>query len=42
MDFYLQNCRTQNILSFVPENYRMIDVGKLNVLDEANSFFNPE
>lgn len=38
MDFYLQHCGAHNILGFVPDNYSMIDVGKLNVLDEANGF----
>ena len=38
MDFYLNEARNHNILSFVPSNYRMLDVGKLNVLDEAERF----
>jgi len=38
MDFYLQNAPTQNILAFVPKDYHMIDVGKLDVLDEAERF----
>ncbi|MDO9154897.1 MAG: nucleotidyltransferase family protein [Paludibacter sp.] len=38
MDFYLANSKTQNISGFIPENYRMIDVGKLDVLDEADKF----
>lgn len=38
MDFYLQNCQTQKIIGYVPENLKMIDVGKLNVLDEAEKF----
>lgn len=38
MDFYLNEAHKHNILSFVPTNYSMIDVGKLNVLDEAERF----
>lgn len=38
MDFYLQNCHTQNIKGYIPENLQMIDVGKLNVLEDAERF----
>jgi NDP-sugar pyrophosphorylase family protein len=38
MDFYLSNAATQTISGFVPQNYNMLDVGKLNVLDEAERF----
>jgi len=38
MDFYLENMKQNNILSFVPVDYKMIDVGKLNVLEEAEKF----
>lgn len=38
MDFYLQNANEHNILAFVPNNYQMIDVGKLDVLDDAERF----
>ena len=38
MDFYLSNIKTQNITGFIPDNYRMIDVGKLDVLDEAEKY----
>lgn len=38
MDFYLNEAHNHNILSFVPSNYRMLDVGKLDVLDEAEQF----
>jgi NDP-sugar pyrophosphorylase family protein len=38
MDFYLLNSQAQTINGFVPENLRMLDVGKLNVLDEAENF----
>ncbi len=38
MDFYLNNAGTQTINGFVPDDYRMLDVGKLNVLDEAERF----
>ena len=38
MDFYLSNIKTQNITGFIPDNYRMIDVGKLDVLGEAEKY----
>jgi len=38
MDFYLSNAENQIISGFIPENYNMLDVGKLNVLDEAEQF----
>lgn len=38
MDFYLSNAANQTISGFVPEDYNMLDVGKLNVLDEAERF----
>ncbi len=38
MDFYLDNMKQSNILGFVPSDYKMIDVGKLNVLGEAEAF----
>lgn len=40
MDFYLENACNQAISGFIPDNYRMIDVGKLDVLDEAEKFVN--
>jgi NDP-sugar pyrophosphorylase family protein len=38
MDFYLSNAKSQVISGFVPNDYKMLDVGKLNVLDEAEKF----
>jgi NDP-sugar pyrophosphorylase family protein len=38
MDFYLENAQTKCVRGFVPEEFRMIDVGKLNVLDDAEKF----
>ena len=38
MDFYLSNAFTQKISGFIPQNFKMMDVGKLNVLGEAESF----
>ncbi len=38
MDFYLRNCRTEKIAGYVPQNLRMLDVGKLNSLDKADEF----
>lgn len=41
MDFYLSNVTSQDIRGFIPEEYKMMDVGKLDVLDEAEKFVNP-
>ena len=38
MDFYLSNAETQIINGFVPNDFKMMDVGKLDVLDEAERF----
>jgi NDP-sugar pyrophosphorylase family protein len=38
MDFYLFNAKTSVIKGFVPDNFNMMDVGKLDVLDEAEKF----
>ena len=40
MDFYLSNAEKEMIRAFVPENFKMMDVGKLDVLDEAERFVN--
>jgi len=41
MDFYLSSMQSQIISGFIPENYKMLDVGKLDVLDEAEKFMTP-
>jgi len=41
MDFYLSNARSQMIKGFIPADFRMMDVGKLDVLDEAERFVTP-
>ncbi|HJV77782.1 MAG TPA: nucleotidyltransferase family protein [Paludibacter sp.] len=38
MDFYLSNAQTEIISGFIPNDFHMLDVGKLNVLDEAERF----
>ena len=38
MDFYLSNAPQQLIKGYVPNDFKMMDVGKLNVLDEAEKF----
>jgi NDP-sugar pyrophosphorylase family protein len=38
MDFYLSNAQTELIHGFIPPDFHMLDVGKLNVLDEAERF----
>ena len=38
MDFYLTNAEKEKISGFVPNDFKMMDVGKLDVLDEAERF----
>lgn len=38
MDFYLQNCRKEKIMGYYPNNLQIIDVGKLDALEEAKRF----
>ncbi len=38
MDFYLKNAATQTINGYIPDNYKMLDVGKLDVIVEAEKF----
>ena len=40
MDFYLSTIKNEIISGFVPENFNMMDVGKLEVLEEAERFVN--
>lgn len=41
MDFYLSNAASQTISGFIPQDFKMMDVGKLDVLDAAERFVNP-
>lgn len=38
IDYYVASCSTQNIRAYVPNNYRMMDVGKIDHLQEAEAF----
>jgi NDP-sugar pyrophosphorylase family protein len=38
MDFYLSNVHNQIIKGYIPTDFKMMDVGKLNVLEEAEKF----
>lgn len=38
MDFYIANASTQTISGYIPGNFKMLDVGKLNVLEQAEQF----
>ena len=38
MDFYLSNVDKNRITAYVPAGYKMLDVGKLDVLNEAEEF----
>lgn len=38
IDFYLSQVETQIIKSYIPPHFRMLDVGKIDVLDEAEKF----
>jgi NDP-sugar pyrophosphorylase family protein len=37
-DFYISQVNQQKISGFVPQNYRMLDVGKIDILSEAEAF----
>lgn len=39
VDFYLSICNTEQVIAYVPDNLRMIDVGKPDSLKKASSFF---
>lgn len=39
VDFYLSWVHLQAIKAFIPDDFQMIDVGKLDVLDEAEKFY---
>lgn len=38
IDFYLKHLTAGSFYGYVPDNYKMIDVGKLNSIDEAVNF----
>lgn len=38
IDFYLANLSSGKITAYIPNNYKMLDVGKLDVLEEAEKF----
>ena len=38
MDFYLSKMQNNIISGFIPENFKMLDVGKIEMLDEAEKF----
>jgi len=38
MDFYLKNAKDQVINGYIPSEFQMMDVGKLEVLEEAERF----
>lgn len=38
IDLYLSACRTHTIRAFIPSDYRMMDVGKITHLHEAEAF----
>lgn len=37
-DFYIEQCREHVIKAFVPSDYRMMDIGKIDSLEEAEHF----
>lgn len=37
-DLYIQKCGTHHIVGYVPQEYRMMDVGKINQIEEAQAF----
>lgn len=38
IDLYLSLCETETLRAYVPRDYRMMDVGKINQLSEAEQF----
>ncbi len=38
VDFYLKALETETIDAYIPSNYRMMDIGKIDHLDEAQTF----
>lgn len=38
IDLYLYACQTEHLHAYVPENYKMMDVGKIDHIEEANRF----
>ena len=38
IDLYLSIAEKEILKAFIPENYRMMDVGKINQLSEAEAF----
>ncbi|HNX88831.1 MAG TPA: nucleotidyltransferase family protein [Paludibacteraceae bacterium] len=38
MDFYLQHCRTEKISAFIPDDLKMMDMGKTDLLTEGDLF----
>ena len=38
VDFYLEVCKKENIGCFIPKDFRIVDVGKLDTLHEAEEF----
>lgn len=38
IDLYLYACQTECLTAYIPENYKMMDVGKIDHLEEAKSF----
>jgi hypothetical protein len=38
IDLYLSIAQKEILRAYIPENYRMMDVGKINQLSEAEAF----
>lgn len=38
MPFYLKHCTKQKIVGYVPDNLKLLDVGKIDVLKDADTF----
>jgi len=39
INFYLDNMKNETISAFIPDNYKMIDVGKIEEINQAERFF---
>lgn len=42
IDLYLKCCTTHDIHAYVPTNYRMLDVGKIDTIQDAEEFLGEE
>lgn len=39
IDFYLSICNKENLYGYIPKNFQLIDIGKLETLSQAEDYF---